>query len=403
MNQTVDSRKYYPTALALYITYFVLGIAATIMGQYKQDFAALWGASRLADGSFDVSGVVSVIAAIGLGRLLAFPIAGPLSDRLGRRLSGLIGCGLYAIFFLGITYAPNLYVGYLLAAVSGMANSFLDTSITPSCMEIFKEKGAIANIFTKLSISIAQFLLPFAIRGAAARNLPFHTIFLAVAAIIVIDGLFLVFLPFPPFIRPEKNAEKRDRLRLTPVSIILILLGFTTSTTFMLWMNCNQELGALYGLADPSRAQSFYSVGIVIALFVNAALLRRGIRPVKILIGYPLAALVSLGAIFFVRAPGMVLAGGLLIGFFGAGGVLQLVVAVANERFPKHRGVITSIVMIASSVANYAMVSLAGLLTRVGGANGPRLVLLLNMAVTLAGILLAVILNIRQTREAAQK
>lgn len=36
-----DSRRYYPTALALYITYFVLGIAATIMGQYKQDFAAL--------------------------------------------------------------------------------------------------------------------------------------------------------------------------------------------------------------------------------------------------------------------------------------------------------------------------------------------------------------------------
>ena len=403
MNQTVDSKKYYPTALALYITYFVLGIAATIMGQYKQDFAALWGAVRLADGSYDVSSVVSVIAAIGLGRLLAFAIAGPLSDRLGRRLSGLIGCGLYAVFFLGITYAPNVYVGYVLAAVSGMANSFLDTSITPSCMEIFKEKGAIANIFTKLSISIAQFLLPFAIRGAAARSLPFHTIFLAAAAIIVIDGLFLVFLPFPPFVRAEKSAAKREKLRLTPVSVILILLGFTTSTTFMLWMNCNQELGALYGLLDPSRAQSFYSIGIVIALFVNAALLRRGIQPVKILIVYPLAALVSLGAIFFVQKPVMVLAGGLLIGFFGAGGVLQLVVAVANEMFPKHRGVITSIVMIASSVANYAMVSLAGLLTRIGGANGPRLVLLLNMAVTLVGILLALYLNACQKRAGAQE
>ena len=34
MNQTVESKRYYPTALALYITYFVLGIAATIMGQY---------------------------------------------------------------------------------------------------------------------------------------------------------------------------------------------------------------------------------------------------------------------------------------------------------------------------------------------------------------------------------
>ena len=118
----LDSRRYYPTALALYITYFVLGIAATIMGQYKQSFAALWGAEKLADGSYDVSSVVAVIAAIGLGRLIAFPVAGPLSDRLGRRLSGLIGCGLYAIFFLGITFAPNLYVGYVLAVISGMAN-----------------------------------------------------------------------------------------------------------------------------------------------------------------------------------------------------------------------------------------------------------------------------------------
>lgn len=403
MNQTVDSRKYYPTALALYITYFVLGIAATIMGQYKQDFASLWGAAQLADGSFDVSGVVSVIAAIGLGRLIAFPIAGPLSDRLGRRLSGLIGCGLYAVFFLGITYAPNLYVGYVLAAVSGMANSFLDTSITPSCMEIFKEKGAIANIFTKLSISIAQFLLPFAIRGAAARELPFHTIFLAAAAIIVIDGLFLAFLPFPPFVRAKKSEGAKEKLRLTPPAIFLILLGFTTSTTFMLWMNCNQELGTLYGLAGPSRAQSFYSVGIVAALFVNAALLARKVRPVNILIAYPTAALVSLGAIYLVQKPYMVLAGGLLIGFFGAGGVLQLVVAVANELFPKHRGVITSIVMIASSAANYAMVSLAGFLTRVGGGNGPRLVLLLNMAVTLLGIVLAVILKRKQTRGSAQE
>ena len=169
----------------------------------------------------------------------------------------------------------------------------------------------------------------------------------------------------------------------------------------MLWMNCNQELGVLYALADPSRAQSFYSVGIVAALFVNAALLRRGVRPIKILIAYPAAALVSLSAIYFIRQPVMVLVGGLLIGFFGAGGVLQLVVAIANEQFPMHRGVITSIVMIASSVANYSMISLAGLLTRIGGTNGLRLVLLLNMAITLLGVLLAASLSVLQKREQA--
>lgn len=317
MNQTVDSRKYYPTALALYITYFVLGIAASIMGQYKQDFAAMWDAAVLADGSYDVSGVVAVIAAIGLGRLIAFPVAGPLSDRLGRRLSALIGCALYAVFLLAVTFSPNLYVGYALAIVSGMANSFLDTSITPSCMEIFKEKGTIANIFTKLSISIAQFLLPFAISFVAVRELPFRTIFLATAALIIVDGIFLAFLPFPPFERAVKaKGAPKERMRFTPSAVVLVCLGFTTSTTFMLWLNCNQELGTLYGLADPSRIQSFYSVGIVLALFASAALLKRNVEPAKILVAYPAVALATLAAIYLIQEPVMCLAGGFLLGFF---------------------------------------------------------------------------------------
>lgn len=393
----MKERNYYPTALALYITYFVLGIAASIMGQYKQAFAALWGANVLSDGLYDVSAVVSVIAAIGLGRLIAFPIAGPLSDRLGRRLSALIGCALYAVFLLSITFTKNMYVAYVLAIISGMANSFLDTSITPSCMEIFKEKGTIANIFTKLSISIAQFLLPFAIGYVASENLPFNTIFLVTAAIIVIDGIALAFLPFPPFERTtgKKEDGTKEKMHFTPSAIILVILGFTTSTTFMLWMNCNQELGTLYGLADPSKIQSVYAVGIVAALFVNAALLGKGLKPSMILIIYPCVALATLAVVYFVQTPWICLVGGAMMGFFAAGGVLQLVSAVANEMFPKNRGVITSIVMISSSVANFAVLNVASMLTRMGGTNGPRLVLLFNMAVTVIGIVLAVILNSR--------
>lgn len=399
----MSQKKYYPTALALYITYFVLGIAASIMGHYKQEFAALWGAPLLSNGSYDVSSVVAVIAAIGLGRLIAFPFAGPLSDKLGRRLSALIGCALYAIFLLCVTYTKNLYLGYIMAIISGMANSFLDTSITPSCMEIFKEKGTIANIFTKLAISIAQFLLPFAIGFVAANALPFNLIFLATAAIIIIDGIALAFLPFPPYKKPAAATEgkPKEKMKFTPSAVILVILGFTTSTTFMLWMNCNQELGLMYGLTNPSMIQTYYSVGIVVALFVNAALLNKGLKPASILIIYPCCALLTLIVVYFVHAPVMCLIGGFLMGYFAAGGVLQLVTAVANEMFPNNRGVITSIVMISSSLANYIVISIAGVLTRIGGANGPSLVLLFNMSITLIGIILAVCLKHFQKKEAA--
>ena len=393
----MSMKKYYPTAFALYMTYFVLGVAGSIMGQYKQELAALWGSGLLSDGTYDVSGVLAVIAALGLGRLISYPFAGPISDRFGRRVPALVGCALYFIFFAAVCFTHNYVLAYILGIVSGAANGFLDVSITPSCMEIFKEKGTIANIFTKLSISIAQFLLPFAIGFVAAESLPFSTIFLFCAGLIAVVGIALIFLPFPPYERvvKVKGEKKKEHMKFTPSAIILIILGFTTSTTFMIWLNCYQELAISYGIADPSRVQSLYSIGIVLALFVNAALLAKGLKPSKILVIYPSVAAVTLVAVLLIQQGWICYPAGFLMGFFAAGGVLQLVTSVAVEMFPRNRAVMTSIVMISSSIANYAVLSIAGLLTSIGGANGPRLIMLFNIAVTVIGIILAVILNAR--------
>lgn len=393
----MSMKKYYPTAFALYMTYFVLGVASSIMSHYKQELAALWGGAMLADGTYDVSGVLAVIAALGLGRLITYPFAGPISDRYGRRVPALIGCACYLVFFGAVCFTRSYVLAYILGIVAGAANGFLDVSITPSCMEIFKEKGTIANIFTKLSISIAQFLLPFAIGYVAAANLPFSTIFIVCAVLIAVVGAAIVFLPFPPYERAAKAAggKKKERMKFTPSAVILIVLGFTTSTTFMIWLNCYQELAISYGIADPSRVQSLYSIGIVLALFVNAALLARGLKPSKILIIYPAVSVVTLVAVLLVQQPWICYPAGFLMGFFAAGGVLQLVTSVAVEMFPKNRAVMTSIVMIASSIANYAVLSIAGLLTSIGGADGPRLIMLFNIAVTVLGVALAVVLNAR--------
>lgn len=77
-----SKKNYVITSLALYFTYFIHGIGASILGLYKPQFAKAWGAVVGSDGVVDVSRVVAVIAALGLGRLISLPFSGPISDKL---------------------------------------------------------------------------------------------------------------------------------------------------------------------------------------------------------------------------------------------------------------------------------------------------------------------------------
>ncbi|EAC3325319.1 MFS transporter [Listeria monocytogenes] len=396
----MNAKRFYPTAIALYFTYFIHGVGVSILGQYKQDFAGVWGADKLSDGTFDVSMVIAVIAALGLGRLLTLPISGPFSDKFGRKPSALIGVALYAVYFIGLAFAPNMYIAYAFAFVGGAANSFLDTAVTPSVLEIFTKNGAIANMFTKFSISIGQFVLPFAIGMVAAANMSFRTLFVITMVLIVIDGLIIAFMPFPPMNNNVGGEKaKPEKMKFNATSWAIIGIGFTCTSTFQLWLNCNQELGKLYGMADPSKIQSFYSLGTMCAILITAVLVKKFILPVRILILYPAIATLMLLIIYIVQTPTICLIGGFVIGYAAAGGVLQLAVSTANEFFPTNKGKITSIVMISSSLANYIVLNVASYITKAGGIEGPKYVLLFNVAITVIGILLAIFVNMRYKNE----
>ena len=86
------NKKYLPSALILYLNYFIHGVGCSILGQavIKEALAASWGVEAMA--------ITAISAALGLGRLIALPFAGPLSDKLGRRISTAIGSGSYAIY-----------------------------------------------------------------------------------------------------------------------------------------------------------------------------------------------------------------------------------------------------------------------------------------------------------------
>lgn len=395
-----SKKNYVITSLALYFTYFIHGIGASILGLYKPQFAKAWGAVVGSDGVVDVSRVVAVIAALGLGRLISLPFSGPISDKFGRRLSGIIGVICYGIFFLGIAFSPSMQIAYVFAIIGGIANSFLDTCVSPTCMEIYVNNPSIANMFTKFSMCISQFLLPFMIGMVAAVNMSYRTIFLVAGVAILIDGILILLLPFPQ--RGENGGEKQEKKKkqkgkLTKVSFAAIMIGFTSSSTFMLWLNCNQELGRSYGMTDSSAIQSFYALGTATAILATTFLIKKGLKEINVLILYPAISTVMLGLCFLIQEPWICLVGGFVIGYAGAGGVLQLATSTTAEFFPENKGTATSMVMIASSIANYTIISLASYITKVGGASAPRMILLLNMGVTVVGILLA--LYVKKNRD----
>ena len=84
-------------------------------------------------------------------------------------------------------------------------------------------------------------------------------------------------------------------------------------------------------------------------------------------------------------------AGEFLIGWAGAGGLLQIATSVCNMLFPKIKGTVTALVMIASSLCNYTILTAASKMQ-------PSQVMLMNIILTGVGVVLGLYVNLRYTK-----
>lgn len=390
-------KKYLPAALVMYLNYFIHGIGCSVLGQalIKDSLASSWGVAAMS--------ITAISAALGLGRLVALPFAGPLSDKLGRRISTVIGSGCYAVYLIGLAFAFNAgthggyWIAYVCAIIGGIANSFLDTGIYPGVTEIFYKAPGVATMGIKFFIAISQMLLPFALGIAvtttASGLTSYNPLFIACGiAYIVLLVLMLIF-PLPD--SDAKSGGKKEGLiaslrhtHFSFESICMILIGFTCTGTFQLWLNCAQNFAKEnVGWADPSIMQTWYSAGTIIALIVTSILTRK-IKDVRFILVYPVICLVTMIVVLLGRTQGLMVAGAFIIGWAGAGGLLQIVTSVCNMLFPKIKGTVTALVMIASSLCNYTILTAAAQMS-------PSGVMVMNIIITGIGVLLGLYVNVR--------
>lgn len=288
--------KYMPTALALYINYFVHGMGAIILSQNMDALMQQFNTDR--------AGVSYVISGLGIGRLLVLFVSGALSDKFGRKPFVLLGIVTYMIFLGGILVAPNVSVALILAILAGMANSFMDSGTYPALMEAFPESSGSANIIIKAFIAAGQFVLPFIISFLIANDLWYGYSFLFCMAIFVINGLFLLKLQFPAHkvekaeVKEESVSESNEpKSNFWIEGIALILIGFTATATFYIIQNYLPTYGQEVAGMEKSAALkliSLYSAGSFTAVVVTSILVAKWIKQVRFVFVYPLISLVML-------------------------------------------------------------------------------------------------------------
>ncbi|WP_229034519.1 MFS transporter [Lactiplantibacillus plantarum] len=339
---TMKHKTYLRLAAGIYLNYAILGMATIIVSQYGTQFQALWHT--------DVKGLSTVIAMIGIGRLLTILIAGYLSDRLGRKGTMLIGMIAQILFLMGLFFSTNLISACIAALFMGATNSFGDTASYPALTDAFQEQAASMNSLVKAAMSLAQFVLPFIV--AAQPNAQITLVVMVV--VMVLDIILIGLASFAPQTLTQKHTKISDEPKTTinpsgnqPSMLIdgslLIIVGFTLSFTFYIFSQYAPNFGSSVlklGLNSSKSLISWYAMASLVSVFITSSLVTR-IKPIKLIFAYTLISFLALLQMVVIPSADGARLTAIAIGFFAAGGIWQLGLTLLSQYFPAEKGKVT--------------------------------------------------------------
>lgn len=383
--------KYLPTAIGLYINYIIHGMGVIIISQNQKALMGQWNT--------DLMGIAKVISMLGIGRLIAILISGRLSDKFGRKPFIYLGIVTYSLYFFGILYSKSVTTAMIFAVIAGVSNSFLDSGTYPALMESFPKKAGTANVLIKAFVQIGQFTLPIMLKIINTNQLWFGWSFIIPIIIFVLNGLFLLKRPFPDQdVKENQQAEIqavnfKGQPKIAIEGVCFIIYGFISQATFYL---ISQFIG-IYGeevakmtTDNANLLISYYSTGSLICVAVTAVLATK-VRPVYLVTLYTLVSFVTILVMWLFPTPTVMMIGAALVGFFAAGGVMQLGLTVMGELFPAGKGTITGIFYTFGSIASFLIPIIAAAIAK----TNVRGIMLFDTIIAGIGFLLAVIIFIR--------
>ncbi|MEH7680800.1 MFS transporter [Priestia megaterium] len=386
--------KYMLSASGMYINYFLLGMV-NIMLASNMSFLT----KQL---NTDGAGISYIISAIGIGKLLSYSLSGILSDKFGRKPLILVSSLTMAIFLIGIPLSPNYPTAFIFAIIAGIANSAMDAGTYPALIEVFPKSSGSASVLVKAFISAGAALLPFMIAFFADRDLFYGYAFFLPTLIYLLNMIFMFKLPFPNHKREQSTVQQQNTAenkfisppKMKQEGIALIVIGFTSTALFtvaQIWLPTYGQ--QVLGMAESSsvRLLSYYSIGALISVLVLAVLLSKVLRPVTVILVYPMITLIAVLTLLFVKVPTIAIVAAFFMGFSTAG-VFQLAITVMTELFWNKKGTVTGIVATAAGLAAILLPLATGLMSKTGHIS---IIFIFDAMLSVVGMAAAAFVNYR--------
>ncbi|HDA9686395.1 TPA: MFS transporter, partial [Listeria monocytogenes] len=175
------------------------------------------------------------------------------------------------------------------------------------------------------------------------------------------------------------------------------LFGFVAQTLLYIMSQWIAKYGSevIHMTDDASRLLvSYASVGAIICVCVTFILGNRGVRTLHILITYVTMTMLISFTLFAFPSEIVCIVGAFLLGYFSAGGIIQLGLTLLAEVSARGKGFVTSLYTIAEGIAVFIIPLIAAAISRIDIAA----IFLLNAGIALFGLALLMIVFTRKKK-----
>ncbi len=342
--------NHFKVRLVIYLSYIVQGFALIILAQTVQQLSTLWQSS--------IASTTAVVSSIGIGKLIAYPILGELSDHLDRK-NCLVSQRSRIFCFYIITINTYYFLAVIVTTLAGLANAALDAVAYPTLLEINHGKSS-GNVLIKAMISLGEGLLPIILVTLINQKIWFGWLYWLATAILIVNLSTMLSIKSEKFYTlknqtTSKVIKNKVKWQWDITKILFLIYGFSSMWLmlhFTQWVTRYFHVVQSFTTVNSHLLMTFYSIGSLVGVGLLFLITnQKWIREARLLVLTAIGTIVGLAVIVSSQEMRLASLGCFIFGISAAGGSLQLGLSQLIAHNSKFSGRLTGLYFFFGSVA----------------------------------------------------